>query len=184
MSLPPVVAQRDPASMPFRDRPSASVHVLATPAGYVRYLPLLRRWLRDRLPPEREAVTRVAELACRLLTEPPHVRDPARRGLAPLVVLRDLALDELSAEAGAAATQSARVERWVGAGRGRAYERALATLPLREREVVVLRVEFALTDLEIADETGVSEARVGEIAANGLAALVIALAADRVRHGA
>ncbi|ANB16813.1 sigma factor-like helix-turn-helix DNA-binding protein [Dokdonella koreensis] len=165
---------------------AGTVHVLGPVLGYGHYLPLLRRWLCDRLPPDRQAAGRVAEMACRLLADPLHGRDPSRRGVNPLVALRDLALAELSvapsAEAQArrpAAPVSARVEQLVGRDQVHAYEQALAKLPRTEREVLVLRIEFAMEYLQIADETGLSEARVREVAVNGLAALVLVLAARR-----
>ncbi|PZQ16564.1 MAG: hypothetical protein DI564_08030 [Rhodanobacter denitrificans] len=158
---------------------AAAVH-LSPPSAAARQLPLLQRWLRDRLPPDRRALARAAELAWRLLTEPP-ARDPSRRGTAPLVVLRDRALDALARTPYAVQARSARIEQWVGAERLHAYERALSTLPPHEREVIVLRIEFAMSDAAVAEEIGAAEARVREIAANGLAALVIALAAGSRR---
>ncbi|MCR6702549.1 MAG: hypothetical protein NVV68_15980 [Dokdonella sp.] len=146
------------------------------PPGAARQLPLLRRWLRDRLPPDREALARATERVWRLLAEPPHGREPTRRGLAPLVVLRDRALAALARTQPTAPAGSARIEQWVGPERLGAYERALSTLPPHEREVLVLRIEFAMSDAAVAEEIGTCEARVREIAANGLAALVIALA--------
>lgn len=146
------------------------------PPGAARQLSLLRRWLRDRLPPDRQALARATELVWRLLAELPRGREPTRSGLVPLVVLRDRALAALARMQRAAPAGSARIEQWVGPERLGAYERALSTLPSHEREVLVLRIEFAMSDAAVAEEIGACEARVREIAANGLAALVIALA--------
>ena len=55
---------------------------------------------------------------------------------------------------------------------------ALAALPVRRREVLVLRYYLGLSEAEIADALGISPGTVKSTAARGLAALARALGED------
>lgn len=136
-----------------------------------RYLPLLRRWAHGRLPRAARDLADTDDLVqvtlLRALNriedfDPRHpgsflaylrqillneVRGEVRRlGRGPQ---RDAMPDDISAEDAPTV-----LEQLVGNERLMLYQRALAELPRRQQEVLVMRLEFGMTYPEIALETG------------------------------
>lgn len=135
-----------------------------------RFLPLLRRWARGRLP---QGVRDLAEtddlVQVALLRALDRVEGfEARREGAFLAYLRrilmNLVRDEIrghqrrptrtSLEETGADAPLARVEQEVGFETLASYERALESLPEQQREAVMLKVEFGYTYDEIAAAIG------------------------------
>lgn len=143
-----------------------------------RYLALLRRWARERLPAGANAARDAAEWVSETLLDTGH-RDSGRPGESLLVRMRArLLADRESARRARISGQagpSSRVEQWIGREQLGAWEAALATLPAHLRELVILRVEFGLDYEAIAAEIGDSVATTRAQTVNALAALIDAL---------
>ncbi len=148
-----------------------------------RYLALLRRWAQERLPAGTRAALDAAE----------WVHDTLSRSAGPeagsqheresfLVRLRAKLLSERSLRGHAESPMpSSRVEQLIGRDQLHRWESALSALPRRQRELVILRVEFGLDYEGIAEETrlGLASARAETV--NALAALIDALGVQRDR---
>lgn len=144
-----------------------------------RYFAQLRRWAQERMPVGTRAAMDAAEWIRDLLTrteDPPG--EAAREDRSLLVGLRTRLLAErpsLRARRADRSVPSSRVEQWIGADQQDAWERALATLPRRQRELVILRVEFGLDFEAIAVETRLALPFARAETVNALAALIDAL---------
>ncbi|MCA9753278.1 MAG: RNA polymerase sigma factor [Gemmatimonadetes bacterium] len=130
-----------------------------------RYLPILRRWAHGRLPAHARDLSDTDDLVqITLIRALDKIGDfePRREG-AFLAYLRQILLNSLRDEIrrvnrrpvrkdldDAVADPSLVVDA-VGVETMVAYERALATLPERQREAVVLRIEFGFSYQEVAD---------------------------------
>lgn len=172
-------------TMPNRDR----MRVRASPAEpharttldlarRGRYLALLRRWAQERLPVGTRAAMDAAEWIRDLLMRTDPTGEPAREDRSLLVGLRTRLLAErpsLRARRADRSMASSRVEQWIGADQLDAWERALATLPRRQRELVILRVEFGLDFEAIAAEMRLALPFARAETVNALAALIDAL---------
>lgn len=135
-----------------------------------RFLPLLRRWARGRLPHGVRDLAETDDLVqVALLRALDHVEGfEARREGAFLAYLRrilmNLVRDEIRGHRRRPARESldetgaedsvSLVEQEVGFETMAAYERALEALPEEQREAVMLRVEFGYTYEEIATAVG------------------------------
>lgn len=173
-------------TVPNRDRArvrtsSAEPHVRAAldQARRGRYLALLRRWAQERLPAGTRAAMDAAEWIRDLLIrfEDP-AGEPERADRSLLVGLRGRLLAErpsLRASRADRSRPSSRVEQLIGSDQLDAWERALATLPRRQRELVILRVEFGLDFEAIAVETRLALPFARAQTVNALAALIDAL---------
>ncbi len=138
-----------------------------------RYLPMLRRWAHGRLPAHARDLGDTDDL----------VQATVLRALGPLErfeyegsgcflgYLRHLLLNVLRNEIRRSGARGSRtdipdaladeagespLETAIGRERVQRYEAALAALPQRSQELVVMRIEFGLDYQEIADETGMS----------------------------
>jgi RNA polymerase sigma-70 factor (ECF subfamily) len=133
-----------------------------------RYFPILQRWARGRLPAEARDLQATDDLIqISLLKALDRVEDfePRREG-AFLAYLRQIVLNAIRSEIRRAARKPARssfepIDLPAPAGPEplgpdvlERYEAALAILPDRQREAVVLRVEFAYSFPEIAAAIG------------------------------
>jgi RNA polymerase sigma-70 factor (ECF subfamily) len=145
-----------------------------------QYLALLRRWAQERLPAGAKAAADAAEWIRDAL---PAGTDPGADGPADhgslLVRLRARLLADRSASVRARIAErgrpSSRVEQLVGRDQLGAWEQALAQLVRRQRELVILRIEFGLDYAAIAEETGISVECARAETVNALAALIDAL---------
>jgi len=132
-----------------------------------RYLPMLRRWARGRLPQgAREMLDTDDLVQITLLRALEKVEEfePRREG-AFLAYLRRIVLNSVRDEIRRVARRPGRtplveelpadgpslLERAIGREAVEAYEAALATLPEEQQEAVVLRIEFGFTYPEIAE---------------------------------
>jgi RNA polymerase sigma factor (sigma-70 family) len=136
-----------------------------------RYLPALRRWASERLPASERSFVDIDDLVQNVLLRSLHHTEKTgfRHDGAFLVYMRqilmnvihdqvrrarrtpemDLLPDETSAE-----TTRSLQEHLIGRGEVEAYEAALARLPEKMREAVVLRMEMGLTYAQVADALG------------------------------
>ncbi|MEO1366272.1 MAG: sigma-70 family RNA polymerase sigma factor [Acidobacteriota bacterium] len=133
-----------------------------------RYLPILRRWARGRLPHRVRDLSETEDLlqmtflrALKRLDD----FDPERPG-ALLAYLRTILLNlvreeirrssrrgaEVSLHDSLPAPQVSAVEQLIGSEQLEAYEKALGQLPELKRNAVIMRVEFGMSFQEIATE--------------------------------
>ena len=144
------------------------------------YMALLRRWAQERLPAGMKAAVDAAEWIRDALPTgtDPGVQTSAEIG-SVLVRLRARLLADRSATVRARIAErgrpSSRVEQLVGRDQLDAWEQALAHLPQRQRELVILRIEFGLDYAAIAEETGIAVVAARADTVNALAALIDAL---------
>jgi RNA polymerase sigma-70 factor (ECF subfamily) len=139
-----------------------------------RYLPLLRRWARGRLPGYARGAVDTDDLVQITLLRALKRLDafePRREG-AFLAYLRRILLNRIRDQIRHAGTVPAtepvssgvldpapsQIERAVGRERLEAYERALACLPDRQQEAIILRVEMGLSHRDIAEALGCASA--------------------------
>ena len=136
-----------------------------------RYLPLLRRWAHGRLPTyardqgDTDDLVQVTLLRALNRIEDFDVRHPGSF----LAYLRQILLNEVRGEVRRMSRMPSRdampenivetdvptvLEQLVGAERLQAYQNALAELPRRQQEILVMRLEFGMTYPEIAVELG------------------------------
>ena len=143
-----------------------------------RYLALLRRWAQERLPAGTRAAHDAAEWARGVLIHAATSDVESRAAGSLLFRLRSRLLAEGSRPIAAAndARPSPRVEQLIGCSRLEDWESALAALPLRQRELVILRIEFGLDYDAIAEEAGLPPALARTETVNALAALIDAIA--------
>lgn len=148
----------------------ASRHGALDMARRGRYLALLRRWAQERLPAGTRAAHDAADWARGVLINAVHSAPDGDGSL--LLRLRSRLL------AGAAANDarpSPRVEQLIGCDRLDVWESALAALPIRQRELVILRIEFGLDYEAIAEEAGLPAALARMETVNALASLIDAI---------
>jgi RNA polymerase sigma-70 factor (ECF subfamily) len=133
-----------------------------------RYLPILRRWARGRLPARARDLTETDDLVqitlLRALNRLPDF-EPRREG-AFLAYLRKILLNSMREEIRRSGRMPARepladsspdpvhVAREADVVTLIAYERALGRLPALQHEAVVLRIEFGLSYAEISAAIG------------------------------
>jgi len=142
-----------------------------------RYLALLRRWAQERLPAGTRAAHDAADWARGILIH--AALSDTQGGGSLLLRLRSRLLDEAAPATGAAANDSRpspRVEQLIGCDRLEVWESALSALPLRQRELVILRIEFGLDYEAIAEEAGLTPGLARSETVNALAALIDAVA--------
>jgi len=135
-----------------------------------RYLPLLQRWARGRLPAHSRDVADTDDLVqVTLMSALGRVEqfEPRYHG-SFLSYLRQVFLNELRHEIRRSRRQERQpmpddivdedlptmLEQIVGAEQLRAYQSALGTLTKRQQEVLIMRIEFGMSYPEIALETG------------------------------
>ena len=134
-----------------------------------RYLPVLRRWAHGRLPASARDLSDTDDLVqVTLLRALSNIDDfDARHTGSFLAYLRQILLNQVRDELrrqqrrpGGAELDTEipdletppLVEQMLGHERVRAYERALAQLPKRQQELIVMRMEFGMSYPEIAAE--------------------------------
>jgi hypothetical protein len=145
-----------------------------------RYFALLRRWAQERLPSGARAAIDAAEWIRAVLMRPGNVdAEVERADRSVLVRLRTRLLAErpqsLRTRCADRMIPPSRVEQLIGGDRLDAWENALAALPRRQRELVILRVEFGLDFEAIAAETHLALPFARAETVNALAALIDAL---------
>ena len=168
----------------IRNREPRRVDVVAPPstpresfdiARRRHYVMLLRRWAQERLPAGTKAALDAAEWIRDLLLHGSAAESSANEG-SLLVRLRMRLLADRPAQWRARvadrASPSSRVEQLVGRDNLHAWEDALARLSLRQRELVILRVEFGLDFGAIAHEVGGSVESIRAETVNALASLI------------
>lgn len=160
------------------DRPESTTQLLArVRAGegeareqlLARYLPKLRRWAHGRLPGYARGLTDTDDLVqitlIRTLNRLGEF-EPHHEG-ALLAYLRKVLLNAVREEIRRTGRRpdstplderAPQVEQIVGGAIMDSYESALARLGVRDREAVILRVEFGYTHQEIAEALGSSNA--------------------------
>lgn len=141
-----------------------------------RYLALLRRWAQERLPAGTRAAHDAADWARGVLI---HTALSQAHGAGSLLLrLRSelLADAEEALRAANDARPSPRVEQLIGCDRLDVWESALAALPMRQRELVILRIEFGLDYEAIAEEADMPPAHARTETVNALASLIDAIA--------
>jgi len=138
-----------------------------------RYLALLRRWAQERLPAGTRAALDAADWARDVLIHTTMSDLVARADGSLLVRLRTRLAQGWRADA--QLRPSPRVEQLIGCDRLDVWENALAALPLRRRELVILRIEFGLDYEAIAEEAGLQTPVARSETVNALAALIDAL---------
>ncbi|HEY6893866.1 MAG TPA: sigma factor-like helix-turn-helix DNA-binding protein [Rhodanobacteraceae bacterium] len=172
----PAVLDRDPRSA-ARENPEPRNAALDI-ARRCRYLALLRRWAQERLPAGTRAAHDVADWARRVLIEGALSDAGSHAAGSLLLRLRSRLLADGAEPMRAAndARPSARVEQLIGCDRLDVWESALAALPLRQRELVILRIEFGLDYEAIAEEANLPAPLARTETVNALAALIDAVA--------
>jgi RNA polymerase sigma-70 factor (ECF subfamily) len=178
--LATVMNRESGRARPYEVGSSASRRETLDLARRGHYMALLRRWARERLPAGMKAAVDAAEWIRDALPTgtDPGDRTPAENG-SVLVRLRARLLADRSATVRARIAErgrpSSRVEQLVGRDQLDAWEQALAHLPQRQRELVILRIEFGLDYAAIAEETGSEVVTARAETVNALAALINAL---------
>jgi RNA polymerase sigma factor (sigma-70 family) len=135
---------------------------------FQRYMPVLRRWARGRLPSYRRDISETEDLVQVTFLRALNRLDAfdSERPGAFLAYLRTILLnlvreelrrssrrpESVSIMESLPAQQLSLVERAIGQERMEAYEKALAQLPELKRNAVILRVEFGMSFEEIAVE--------------------------------
>lgn len=161
----------------FRDRGVAKAEASLDAARRARYAALLRRWILERIPGGADAAPTAADWTCALLSAEAGVAC-VREGSALVALRARLIADrsrELRARLDGCAAPSSRVEQLIGRDHLDAWDDALAVLPRRQRELVILRVEFGFDDSAIAQEMSTPLAVARAETVNALAALIDAL---------
>jgi DNA-directed RNA polymerase specialized sigma24 family protein len=171
-------ANRDPTRIRKLPAEPSPAHETLDMARRGRYLALLRRWAQERLPAGTRAALDAAEwIRDVLIRTEGSDRDAPRADGSLLVRLRTRLLADRPQRARAAdrSIPPARVEQLIGCAQLDAWERALETLPRRQRELVILRIEFGLDFEAIAAETRLALPFARAETVNALAALIDAL---------
>jgi DNA-directed RNA polymerase specialized sigma24 family protein len=153
-------------------------HAALDMARRCRYLALLRRWAQERLPAGTRAAHDAAEWARGVLIHTAMADTESHAAGSLLLRLRSRLLADGAEPVRPAngARPSPRVEQLIGCDRLEVWESALAALPLRQRELVILRIEFGLDYDAIAEEAELSPALARTETVNALAALIDAIA--------
>ncbi|MBN8480521.1 MAG: hypothetical protein J0L88_02900 [Xanthomonadales bacterium] len=141
----------------------------------------LQRWIDDRRPLDRE-VTRVADIGPDAVAA--AVLDsvtPSAPGESLLLRCRDCLLDSPATVPLAVGRHSSRIAMLLGDEHQAGYERALASLPIRLRGLVILRIEFGLDPSAMATELGQPEHATRKATLEALGALAMALSPTRRR---
>ncbi|HET7924385.1 MAG TPA: sigma factor-like helix-turn-helix DNA-binding protein [Rhodanobacteraceae bacterium] len=142
-----------------------------------RYLALLRRWAQERLPAGTRAAHDAADWARGVLIHAAMSDFEANASGSLLLRLRSRLLDGAEPMRAANDAQpSPRVEQLIGCDRLDVWESALAGLPQRQRELVILRIEFGLDYEAIAEEANLPAPLARTETVNALAALIDAIA--------
>src|SRR6185312_6269139 len=141
-----------------------------------RYLALLRRWAQERLPAGTRAAHDAADWARGVLIHAALSESNGDGSLLLRLRSRLLADGAKTTRAANDARPSPRVEQLIGCDRLDVWENALAALPVRQRELVILRIEFGLDYEAIAEEASLSAAAARSETVNALAALIDAIA--------
>ncbi|HEY6984441.1 MAG TPA: sigma factor-like helix-turn-helix DNA-binding protein [Rhodanobacteraceae bacterium] len=140
-----------------------------------RYLALLRRWAQERLPAGTRAALDAADWARDVLIHT-AMNDVGARGERSLLVRMRTSLAQTRHSNNETRLRpSPRVEQLIGCDQLEVWESALAALPLRQRELVILRIEFGLDYAAIAEEAGLPAPVARSETVNALAALIDAL---------
>lgn len=162
-----------------------------------RFLPLLRQWAHGRLPRAARDLHETEDLVqLALMRALKHIDHFACEGTGSfLAYLRQILLNEVRGELRRLARMPARdelpeelgpgdgptvLEQLVGAERLQAYQSALAELPRRQQEILVLRLEFGMTYPEIALELGANADAVRIMASRAAAELARRLGQSHV----
>lgn len=145
-----------------------------------RYLAMLRRWAQERLPAGTRAALDAAEWVRDALAKAASPEGESTRENGSLLVrLRTRLLADqphpVRVRLAERSTPSSRVEQLIGCGQLDDWESALALLPRRQRELVILRIEFGLDYAAIAAETELTLPSARAETVNALAALINAL---------
>lgn len=154
----------------------ASRHGALDMARRGRYLALLRRWAQERLPAGTRAALDAADWARGILINAVLSDSYGDGSLLLRLRSRLLAAGAQTTHAANDARPSPRVEQLIGCDRLDVWELALAALPVRQRELVILRIEFGLDYEAIAEEASLSVEAARSETVNALAALIDALA--------
>ena len=167
----PITLRRNKVSGPVRaSDPHARVQRLA-----------LQRWIDDRRPLDREtscaADLRRDAVAAALLDSVA----PAARGESLLLRCRECLLDSPPALRPSQGRHSSRVAMLLGDERQAGYERALESLPVHLRGLVILRIEFGLDPASMAIEMRQPQHAIRKATLEALAALAMALLPTRQR---
>ena len=151
-----------------------------------RYLALLRRWAQERLPAGTRAAHDVADWARGVLIHAAMSDIETHAAGSLLLRLRSRLLAESADRTRAAddTRPSPRVEQLIGCDRLEVWERALAALPARQRDLVILRVEFGLDYEAIAEEAGLAPPLARSETVNALAVLIDAIACRHLGRAA
>jgi RNA polymerase sigma-70 factor (ECF subfamily) len=161
-----------------REDVERSRHGALDMARRCRYLALLRRWAQERLPAGTRAAHDAAEWARGVLIQAAMSDIESHAAGSLLLRLRSRLLADGAEPMRAAngARPSPRVEQLIGCDRLDVWEGALAALPLRQRELVILRIEFGLDYDAIAEEADLPPPLARTETVNALAALIDAIA--------
>jgi RNA polymerase sigma-70 factor (ECF subfamily) len=152
----------------------------ALDALFARYLPGLRRWAHGRLPGWARDMADTSDLVQDTLLQTfRHLDEFDHRGAGALhAYLRQAVLnrirDELrkaarrpvtvEADQGLTDSQRSPLDLAIGADLVARYDRALATLSADDRELLVARIDFALSYAEVAEATGRPSANAARMA--------------------
>lgn len=143
----------------------------ARDALVARFLPILRRWARGRLPHYARDLAGTDDLVqITLIRAMNNLQRFEFRGTGSFLgYLRQILLNSVREEVRRSSTrgggveldkvdivddQASAVEQIAGAERLRDYEAALAELPRKSQELIVMRIEFGMSFPEIAAELG------------------------------
>lgn len=154
----------------------ASRHGALDMARRGRYLALLRRWAQERLPAGTRAAHDAADWARGVLINAALSESYGEGSLLLRLRSRLLADGARTPRAANDARPSPRVEQLIGCDRLDVWENALAALPVRQRELVILRIEFGLDYDAIGEEAGLPPSVARTETVNALAALIDAIA--------
>ncbi len=167
----------------------------ARDALFSRVLPLLRRWAHGRLPAYARDLSETNDLVQVTLVRAMNRLDAfeAEGAGAFLAYLRQILLNTVKDEIRRHQRQGLHqeiddqpiadpdasvVERVVGAEELARYEAALAALPPRQQELLIMRIEFGMSFPEIAEETGSSPDAVRMMVNRALAQLSAEIQGD------
>ena len=160
---------------------------------FLRFLPILSRWARGRLPRSARSLAETQDLVqITLLRALSHLEEFQSRGEgAFLAYLRRILLNAVTDEIRRAGRrpasetlddqlpESSRVAEAVGEGTLASYESALAQLPAQQQEAVILRIEFGYTYEAIAEAVGSPSAN----AARMMISRALVRVAETMREG-
>jgi len=152
-----------------------------------RYLVLLRRWAQERLPAGTKAALDAAEWIRDVVLQATDSGSAFGTRQSLLVRLRTRLLADRSTHLWLRAVRSAptsRVEQLIGHEQLAVWEEALTELSPRQRDLVILRIEFGLDFAAIAAETGDPVELTRAETVNALASLIDVLGNKQQRRAA